>query len=137
MFVTPFYLVRDKLCFSRPRWMSYGLCSLAGGMWNPNPRNLWRISKSWRCHEGDLEGIWRWRRFYPRILQTHEDFQRSMVKVGHGKSQSQHTFKRYDKDVSKAKWINSNSKKEYTSHIIERMKLANPNRSRIIPSQGG
>ena len=28
-------------------------------------------------------------------------------------------------------------KKEYTSHIIERMKLANPNRSRIIPSQGG
>ena len=28
-------------------------------------------------------------------------------------------------------------KKEYNSHILERMKLANPNRSRIIPSQGG
>ena len=28
-------------------------------------------------------------------------------------------------------------KKEYTSHTLERMKLANPNRSKIIPSQGG
>ena len=55
MFVTSFYLVRDKLCFSRTRWMSYGLCSLAGGVWNPKPRNLWRISKSWRYSEGDLE----------------------------------------------------------------------------------
>ena len=45
MFITPFYLVRDKLCFSRTRWMSYDLCSLVGGMWNPNPRNLWRISE--------------------------------------------------------------------------------------------
>jgi hypothetical protein len=54
-----------------------------------------------------------------------------MMKVGHGKPQSQHTFRRYDKDISKIQ------KKEYTSHIIERMKLANPNRSRIIPSQGG
>ena len=26
---------------------------------------------------------------------------------------------------------------EYTSHILEKMKLANPNRSRLIPSQGG
>ena len=52
-----------------------------------------------------------------------------MVKVGHGKSQSQHT--------SKPNGSISIPKKEYTSHIIERMKLANPNRSRIIPRQGG
>ena len=35
--------------------MSYGLCSLARGMWNPKPRNLWRISKYWRYYEG----IWK------------------------------------------------------------------------------
>ena len=28
-------------------------------------------------------------------------------------------------------------KKEYTSHTLERMKLANPNRGKIIPSKGG
>ena len=69
------------------------------------------------------------------ILEHHNNF--FDLKFCHGKSQSQHTFRRYDEDVFKAKWININSKKEYTSHIIERMKLANPNRSRIIPSQGG
>ena len=136
MFVTSFYLVRDKLCFSQTRWMSYGLCSLAGGMWNPKTRKLWRISKSWRYYEGDLKGIWRqrWRRFCLRNFQTHEDFQRSMVKICHEKCRSQHTFRRYDEDVFKAKY---QFQEECTSHILEIMKLANMNRSRIIPRQGG
>ena len=27
-------MVGDKFCFSRNRWISYGLCFLAGWMWN-------------------------------------------------------------------------------------------------------
>ena len=59
MFVTPFYLVRDKLCFSRTRWMSYGLCSLAGGVWNQSQENYEEHKKYWTYYEGDIEGIWR------------------------------------------------------------------------------
>ena len=49
--------------------------------------------------------------YVQRNFKTHEEFQRSMVKVGQGKPRSQHTFRRYDEDVFKAKWININSKK--------------------------
>ena len=38
------------------------------------------------------------------ISKTREDFQRSMVKICHEKSRSQHTFRRYDEDVFKAKY---------------------------------
>ena len=36
--------------------MSYGLCSLAGRMWNPKPRNLWRMSKN---IEDIMKDIWK------------------------------------------------------------------------------
>ena len=62
MFVTSFYLVRDKLCFSRTRWMSYGLCSLAREMWNQSQetyeeyQNLESIMKEiWKEYE-DKDG---------------------------------------------------------------------------------
>ena len=146
MFVTSFYLVRDKLCFSWTRWMSYGLCSLAGGMWNPKPRNLWRITKSWRYYEGDLEGIWR---RFGRNMKI------KMAEVLSKKFPNSWRFSKIDGEnlswkVSKPTYFQKiwwrclqsqmdqyQFQEEYTSHIIERMKLANPNRSKIIPSQGG
>jgi hypothetical protein len=40
---------------------------------------------------------------YVQEISRLKDFQRSMVKVCHGKSQSQHIFRRYDEDVFKDK----------------------------------
>ena len=149
----------------RARWISYGFCFLVGGMRNQNQRTyeknkilkiLWRWS--WRNVKIKMDIK---EEVLSRKVQDLWRFSKTDCEVCHGKLRSQHTFRTYDEYAFRAKWINIKSKKntsltssrwwscifsqmdqyqiqeEYITHILERMKLANPNRSRFIPSQRG
>ena len=109
------YLVRDKFIFYRARWISYGLCFLAGGMRNQNQRT---------CEKNQILNTW-WRLYWRNMMikidikvevlskkvQDWWRFSKTDGEVCHGKLRSQHTFRRYDEDDFKSKWININSKK--------------------------
>ena len=47
-------MVRDKFCFSRTRWMSYGFI-LCRDECETKAKELMKKIKSWRYYEDDLE----------------------------------------------------------------------------------
>ena len=90
---------------------------LAGGMWNQIPRNLWRTS--------NIEDI------IKMILKEYED--KDGCKGG-GSIQAISRLMKIFKDRW-WKFVMESLKANILSEDM--MKLANPNRSRLIPSQGG
>ena len=104
-------MVRDKLCFSWTRWMSYGLCFREEWMWNHN----------WGVYEENqiLKMLWKWSW---RNVTTYMDVKVEVlsspmknskinIEVCHGKFQVQHIFKRPDGNAYRTQLITLNSKK--------------------------
>ena len=124
MFVTSFYLVRDKLCFSRTRWMSYGWYFSGRRNVKPNAKKLmknitilkilWRWS--WRNVKIKMDikaevlskKVQDWWRF---LKIDGEDFWRSMVKFVMESFEANILCENMMKMISNTKWININAKK--------------------------
>ena len=109
-------MVRDKFCFPRTIWTSYGLCFLAGWMWN----------QSWGTYEENqiLKILWRcsWRNVKMKMdikvevmsdkIQDWWRFSKIDGEVCHGKLRGQRIFRRYDEDAFRTKLIILNTKKK-------------------------
>ena len=109
-------MVGDKFCFSRTRWISYGLCFLVGWMWN----------QSWGTYEEHkiFKIWWRW---YLRNVNIKMDIKAKVLsnkfqdwwifskidgEVCHKKLRGQHIFRRYDEYEFITKLITLDSKKK-------------------------
>ena len=101
-------MVRDKFCFSRTRWMSYGWYFFGRRNVKPNAKKLMKNIKI-------LKILWRWSWRNVKIkmdikaevlskkVQDWWTFSKTDGEVCHGKLRIQHTFRRYDEDVFKTK----------------------------------
>ena len=125
MFVTSFYLVRDKLCFSWTKWMSYGLCSSRRNV-KPKAKKLVKNIKI-------LKILWR---------RSGRNMKIKMVEVLSKKFPDSWRFSKIDGEslswkVSKPTYFQKiwwrclqsqmdqyQFQEEYTSHILERIEVS-------------
>ena len=108
--------MRDKLCFSWTRWISYGLCFLEG----------WMRNQSWGVDEENkiLKILWRWSwnnvkmkvdvKVEVMSMRFQDWWRIAKINSGvcHGKLRGQHIFKRYDGNAFRTKVTTLNSKKK-------------------------
>jgi hypothetical protein len=124
-------LVRGKFCFSQTRWISYGLCFLAGWMWN----------QSQGTYEENqiLKILWRWSwrnvkikidikaKVLSKKFQHWWKISKIDDRVCHGKLRGQHIFRRYDEDEFRTKLITLGSKKKTSLKSSRDWSLSNQN----------